>query len=302
MYLWLNLIYMYVTYLIIYSGEKLPPYYIGSTSLKKIENGYRGSVKSKKYSEIFKNELIENFDLFEVLILSEHVSRKEAYEAELRLQIKYDVVKSKYFYNQALASAGGMAGMDISGKNNPMYGKKHSEEAKDKMRKKRGHDKRYVPNEQHKKIISKTHLNKLVSDETKKKLSESKRGKYLGENAPFYGKKHTEEAKIKISKKNKGRIVSEETKKILSIYGKNKILSEETKKKISESKRGIKRTFTPEWCENISKGNVGRIVSSETKKKLKEPRNSTKSICPYCGKYGGGGNMKRYHFDNCKHK
>lgn len=27
-----------------------------------------------------------------------------------------------------------------------------------------------------------------------------------------------------------------------------------------------------------------------------------KITCPYCNKSGGGGNMKRYHFDNCKHK
>ena len=24
--------------------------------------------------------------------------------------------------------------------------------------------------------------------------------------------------------------------------------------------------------------------------------------CPYCGLTGGGGNMKRYHFENCKKK
>ena len=27
-----------------------------------------------------------------------------------------------------------------------------------------------------------------------------------------------------------------------------------------------------------------------------------KITCPVCGKVGGQGNMKRYHFDNCKEK
>ena len=27
-----------------------------------------------------------------------------------------------------------------------------------------------------------------------------------------------------------------------------------------------------------------------------------KVICPHCGKEGGGGAMRQYHFDNCKNK
>ena len=43
----------YVTYLVTYIGDKLPKYYIGSTSEDKVNSGkYFGSVASLKYKEI----------------------------------------------------------------------------------------------------------------------------------------------------------------------------------------------------------------------------------------------------------
>ena len=46
--------------------------------------------------------------------------------------------------------------------------------------------------------------NKIVSDESKQKLSEAKKGKYCGENNPMWGKHFTEEQKRKMSDKKKG--------------------------------------------------------------------------------------------------
>ena len=62
---------------------------------------------------------------------------------------------------------------------------------------------------------------------TKKKMSESKKGRCL-----------TEETKKKLSKIRKGKIFSEESKKKMSKAHKGKTLSEETKKKLSESHKG----------------------------------------------------------------
>lgn len=45
----------YVVYLIKYLGDKLPPYYIGSSTETKLKNGYCGSISSKKYKIIFKD-------------------------------------------------------------------------------------------------------------------------------------------------------------------------------------------------------------------------------------------------------
>ena len=76
--------------------------------------------------------------------------------------------------------------------------------------------------------------------------------------------------------------------------------TEETKEKIRQSKLGKKRAPftrmrpTAETRMKMSKalkglpGNLGHKY--------------TKVICPHCKKKGGGGNMKRYHFDNCKNK
>jgi hypothetical protein len=40
---------IFCTYLTIYSGNKLPMFYIGSSTVKKVVSGYHGSVSSKIY-------------------------------------------------------------------------------------------------------------------------------------------------------------------------------------------------------------------------------------------------------------
>jgi hypothetical protein len=42
--------------------------------------------------------------------------------------------------------------------------------------------------------------------EQKKKISKSKKGRFTGNNNPFYGKQHTAETKEKISASNKGKV------------------------------------------------------------------------------------------------
>ena len=60
---------IYCTYLTVYSGNKLPPFYIGSSSIDIINNGYRGSVSSKEYKQIWKTELKNNSHLFKIMII-----------------------------------------------------------------------------------------------------------------------------------------------------------------------------------------------------------------------------------------
>ena len=280
---------MYVCYLTIYNGDKLPPFYIGSTSLNNINKGYKGSVVSIKYGKIFKEELKNNIKLFDVLIISEHKTRVSAMEAELEVQKKMGVVKSDRFINESYASVNGMFGRGVKGDANPMFGKTHTDESKEIMRIKRGHDKRYEPTDEHREICSKTHKGKIVSDETREKISKNRKGKNSGFNHPMYKKKMPFETREKISKANKGRFVSDETREKISKAKKNKV-------------RG---KFSDEWKKNISKANKGKIMSDETKKKLIKSKTGMSykiSICPHCGKEGGGGNMKRYHFENCKLK
>lgn len=65
-------------YLTIYRGDKFPPLYIGSTSIKRLNEGYIGSVKSVKYQKLWKQEQKQNPDLFETKILSTYFTREEA--------------------------------------------------------------------------------------------------------------------------------------------------------------------------------------------------------------------------------
>jgi hypothetical protein len=110
---------------------------------------------------------------------------------------------------------------------------------------------------------------KTVAQNVAKKIMESRRS-YEGDNNPFYGKTHSEESKKKMRKPKSN---SQNMKK-----------TEETKKKIAEAITG--KPKSEEAKENMRKA------------KAKEP----KRTCPHCGKEGKGGNMTRYHFDNCNTK
>lgn len=112
----------YCTYKTTYTGHKLPSFYVGSSSVSKVNNGYKGSVSSQEYKETWEQELRENPHLFETEILTLHEEREEATREELRFQKENDVVKSKDWINKSFAKPNGFFGMDVSGENNPMYG------------------------------------------------------------------------------------------------------------------------------------------------------------------------------------
>ena len=66
--------------------------------------------------------------------------------------------------------------------------------------------------EEHRRKLSESHKGHTVSEETRKKMSEAKKG----ENHPLYGKHFSEETRRKISETNKGHTVSEETRRKIS--------------------------------------------------------------------------------------
>jgi hypothetical protein len=145
--------------------------------------------------------------------------------------------------------------------------------------------------------------------ENRRKHSEALLG-----NKNFLGKHHTEEAKAKISKANKGKRRSEQTRRKISdskrgnksALGKihseehnrkiaaanfGKHLSEETRKKISESLKG--KTLSEAHCKRISESLKGRTHSEEARHKMSESHKGSKayqwkggiSFEPYCPKF-----------------
>lgn len=126
----------------------------------------------------------------------------------------------------------------LSGENNPMHGKHHSEETKRKM--------------------SENHWDNS------------------GENHPFYGKHHTDESKRMMSEHqprrfgeenpNYGKHLSEEIRKKLSEANKGRVVSDETRFKISEASKGEKNPY------------YGKKHTKEIRIKMSEAKGITREI------------------------
>lgn len=109
----------------------------------------------------------------------------------------------------------------------------------------------------------------MTSPEISKKISDSLKGKYVGEIAFRHGIKLTDEHKKRISEANKGKNknITDETRKKMSESRMGIKFTDETKRKMSESKIGV--NLRDEHRKKISDGLKGRSVSDESKDKLR---------------------------------
>jgi group I intron endonuclease len=144
--------------------------------------------------------------------------------------------------------------------------------------------------------------NHMVSDETRKKMSEAGKGKtwteerkkkhsesISGEKHPNFGKtatnetrdkiskagtgrKHAETSKIKIGESKKGVPRSEEVRRNISVSSTGKTVSEEVKQKISKATKG----------ENNP--NFGNRMSKQSREKISEANRGEPFICLNNGK------------------
>ena len=205
------------------------------------QHSYQCKVEKSLISDAINKYGKDNFEIFKL------------YEGDDSLQKEDDFIQErKPAYN--IVAGGGMP-PTFSGKDHPMYGKKHSEETKAKLR--------------------------LAWERTRESRS--------GKNNPNYGKPMPDSVKEALRKAMTGKKASEETREKLKgrvPWNKGKTyeelgitISEETRRKRSETIRkqwaNGERTMSenirsPEAIRKISESRRGKSMSEETKQKLRE--------------------------------
>jgi group I intron endonuclease len=108
--------------------------------------------------------------------------------------------------------------------------------------------------------VKSEHFNGCHSDESKKKISDSLKGRTL-----------TEEHKYRIGLNNSRRVISPETKEKHRLAGLGRIVSAETKEKQSQSRLGNKHSAeTKQKIAKSLKGIQREPISAETRAKMSE--------------------------------
>ena len=120
----------------------------------------------------------------------------------------------------------------------------------------------------------------VCSEYTKQKMKNN-HANMCGENNPFYGKSHSNEAKQAISAAHAGKIISNEMKKRLSEILSGRVVSDNTKEKMKRAQVG--HVVSAETAQKISESNkrwltknkhsmLGKIQSVETRIKISDSR------------------------------
>lgn len=133
-------------------------------------------------------------------------------------------------------------------------------------------------------LYSESRKDFVYTEEMRKKMSDSQKGK-VGEKNSFYGKKHTEESRKKMSESAKNRKASEETKKKMSIIRKGRKHTEESRKKMSDSAKN--KIVSDETKLKLSKLRKGVKLSEEQKIKISKSMKGIekpKTSCDICGR------------------
>lgn len=218
----------YCVYMHRFENKKV---YIGQTSLKpekrwgKNGAGYLLKDKTGKYHQPLMARAIEKYgwDTVEHIILFDNLSLNEANRIEQICIVLFRSNDKQYGYN--IENGGNTSGKTsdetrkklskaLRGRTSPNKGKSMSEEQKEKISKAKIGKSNGPMSEETKRKISEATKGKIMSEDAKKKISNARKEcwkdeKYrqnqiekhkwqTGENHPFYGKHHTDEAKEKL--------------------------------------------------------------------------------------------------------
>jgi group I intron endonuclease len=221
--------------------------YIGSASFL--------NIRERAHLNKLKNNLHEN----KYLQRSYNKYGKENFKFEI---ILYCDKENLIFYEQRAINFYTFKKLyNISPTAGNTLGVKYSEESKKRM----SIAQRNMSNETKEKI-RKSKIGTKHSKETKIKISKNRKGKNCGKLNNNYGKIFSQEEKLNLSKKIKGRKHTNAARKKISRAGRGRKLSEEQKRKISLIHKGKKM---PEYIkQKLIEANTGRTRSKWHEEKL----------------------------------
>ena len=285
-------------------------YYIGS-SYGKTKNAHPIQLWTRYFtsSKLVKEFREVNGEPDIIRIEKTFIDRYECINFEIKLLIRMNVVKDSRFLNRSFGN-GKFAIVDYSEeaklkRSLVLKGKPKSVETRQKMsiaaknlppksaetrQKISMANKGRVHTEESRKNMCEGQANRPpISDETRQKMSISK-------------KNMSDETRAKMGAVHRGRKRSPETcRKISEAYKPRPPWTDEMRQKMSDAHKG--KPKSDETRRRMSESMKGVPKSDETKEKLSiAQKNRPRITCPHCGKVGDTLNMKRWHFDNCKHR
>lgn len=245
-----------------------------------------------------------------------NLSEEDAFAKEIELIAFY---KEKYNFRLTNMTEGGDGhpfkfgnenpkygkGFLIKGKNNPFYGKKHSQRTRrilSKLATKRTGELNPFYGKKH-------------SEETRRILSIKAKERFLNGKNPMEGRNHSEETRRKISEMKKGKVLSEQTKLKISKTLKGKYVGEKSwnygRKHSEEYRRKCRERSLGENNPNWGNGDkirgeknpmYGKKHSEETRRKISEKMKNRKfnCLCKICGKSFEGRSWNSAKCDECK--
>jgi hypothetical protein len=156
-----------------------------------------------------------------------------------------------------------------------------------------------------------TKITSRVYAKLKEEYTKLQSEKYKGSGNGFYGKKHTDAVKHRISEANKGRVqpIEEKEKQIRAITGRKRApFSKEWKAKLSAASSGENNSrygveVSEETRQKMREKALGRKQSTETIQKKADAIRGTKrekKLCPHCQQQVAVNGYARWHGDRCR--